>query len=84
MRPLGQGRLARQSPPPDALQPLAQFGVRTWSQAVLKWVLSDQRVTTVIPATSNAAHARANAEAGDPPWFGSEEREYVKRLNERL
>jgi aryl-alcohol dehydrogenase-like predicted oxidoreductase len=84
MRPVGQGLLARQSPPTEALQPLAEFGVRTWSQAVLKWVLSDHRVTTVIPATSNSAHARANAEAGDPPWFGKSERAYIERLAEQL
>ena len=50
------------------------------TQALLKWLLSDPRVTTVIPATSNAEHARQNAEAGAPPWFGAEERAYVVRL----
>jgi aryl-alcohol dehydrogenase-like predicted oxidoreductase len=84
MRPLGVGELVRRAPPPEELGPLAGFGVRTWSQALLKWILSDQRVTTVIPATSNAAHARSNAEAGDPPWFGPKERDYVARLAERL
>ena len=80
MRPLGEGALARRSPRPELLEPLADFGVHTWSQALLKWLLSDPRVTTVIPATSNAEHARQNAEAGAPPWFGAEERAYVVRL----
>jgi aryl-alcohol dehydrogenase-like predicted oxidoreductase len=80
MRPVGQGQLARNSPPPEQLAPLAPFGVRTWAQALLKWLLSDPRVTVVIPATSNPEHARQNAEAGSPPWFGPEEREYVVRL----
>ena len=68
----------------EALQPLAAFGVQTWPQALLKWVLSDTRVTAVIPATTSAQHAQHNAEAGDPPWFGPEERNYVVQLAEQL
>jgi aryl-alcohol dehydrogenase-like predicted oxidoreductase len=83
MRPLGQGALAAKSPPPKSLECLAESGVRTWAQALLKWVLSDFRITSVIPATSNLQHARDNSAAGDPPWFGPEERAYVARLAER-
>jgi diketogulonate reductase-like aldo/keto reductase len=83
MRPLAVGRLLRREPHPEALAPLTEFGVRTWSQAVLKWALSDARVDVVIPATSNPDHALENAEAGKPPWFGPEERELVERLAER-
>ncbi len=84
MRPLGEGSLARTSPPAEALRPLEPFGVRTWAQALLKWLVSDPRVTTVIPATRNPEHGRANASAGDPPWLGPEERAYVARLAEEL
>jgi aryl-alcohol dehydrogenase-like predicted oxidoreductase len=80
MRPLGEGSLARRAPSPEALRPLEPFGVRTWAQALLKWIVSDPRVTVAIPATRNPEHARENAAAGDPPWFGREEREYVVRL----
>jgi aryl-alcohol dehydrogenase-like predicted oxidoreductase len=80
MRPLGQGALARRSPTPEQLKPLAEFGIRTWPQALLKWLLSDPRVTTVIPATSSPEHARDNANAGQPPWFGPQERQYVVQL----
>jgi aryl-alcohol dehydrogenase-like predicted oxidoreductase len=80
MRPLGEGSLARRVPPPEALKPLEPFGVRTWAQALLKWIVSDPRVTAAIPATRNPEHALENAGAGDPPWFGREEREYVLRL----
>jgi aryl-alcohol dehydrogenase-like predicted oxidoreductase len=80
MRPLGEGSLARRSPTAEQLAPLAPFGVHTWAQALLKWILSDPRVSTVIPATRSEQHARDNAAAGDGPWFSAEEREYVSRL----
>jgi diketogulonate reductase-like aldo/keto reductase len=78
-RPLGAGSLVR-PPPPGELEPLREFGVETWSQALLKWALSDKRVDLVIPATRVPEHARANAVAGSPPWFGAEERALVERL----
>jgi diketogulonate reductase-like aldo/keto reductase len=80
MRPLGQGALLRRAPDRAALAPLADFGVRTWAQALLKWALSDPRADVVIPATREPDHARANADAGSPPWFGPGERRYVERL----
>jgi aryl-alcohol dehydrogenase-like predicted oxidoreductase len=82
MQPLGTGPLARASVPAERLKPLAEFGVRTWSQALLKWLVSDPRVTSVLPATTNPEHAHSNAHAGDPPWFGPEERAYVAHLAE--
>lgn len=80
MRPLGTGPLAKHPVTAQQLEPLKPFGVRTWSQALLKWLGSDPRVTAAIPATTSTEHARQNAAAGDPPWFGQEEREYVARL----
>jgi len=79
MRPLGEGTLARKQATRDLLAPLAPFGVETWAQALLKFILSDPRVSCVIPATSRPERMRENARAGEPPWFGAEEREYVAR-----
>jgi aryl-alcohol dehydrogenase-like predicted oxidoreductase len=84
MRPFGQGSLLRRSVTPDVLAPLRPFGVSTWPQALLKWILSDPRCHVAIPATSNAAHMRENAVAGNPPWFGREERAYVEKLAQDL
>jgi aryl-alcohol dehydrogenase-like predicted oxidoreductase len=80
MVPLGSGRLVARPPDAAALEPLRPFGVETWAQALLKWVLSDERVDAVIPATKRPERARENAAAGNPPWFGPEERRYVERL----
>lgn len=76
MRPFGEGGLF---PGPDPRE-LAGLGVRTWSEALLKWCLSDPRITAAIPATRNPLHAIANAEAGHGPWFGPEERRRVEEL----
>jgi aryl-alcohol dehydrogenase-like predicted oxidoreductase len=80
MRPLGEGSLL---PGPDRsrLQPL---GVSSWAQALLKWTLSDPRIHVAIPATRNPSHARENAEAGAPPWFGPEERRLVEEIASEL
>ena len=80
MRPFGAGGLLHRPIAPAALAPLGPFGVRTWPQALLKWILSDMRCHVAIPATSRADHVLENAAAGVPPWFGPEERAYVARL----
>jgi diketogulonate reductase-like aldo/keto reductase len=80
MRPLGEGSLVRRQPPARELEPLREFGVETWAQALLKWALSDERVDAVIPATRRPERPAENAAAGEPPWFGSDERRLVERL----
>ncbi len=77
MRPLGGDGSLIPAPPASELEPL---GVETWAQALLKWALSDPRISTVIPATTNPEHARENAQAGSPPFFGEDERRLVERL----
>jgi diketogulonate reductase-like aldo/keto reductase len=83
MRPFGEGTLLRRAPEPGQLEPLRSFGVETWAQALLKWVLSDTRVTVAIPATSKPERMAENARAGEPPWFGPDERALVERLAAR-
>jgi aryl-alcohol dehydrogenase-like predicted oxidoreductase len=83
MIPLGSGRLVRNAPLEEELESLRDFGIETWGQALLKFVLSDKRVSCVIPATSKPERAWENARAGVPPFFGDEEREYVSRLARR-
>jgi aryl-alcohol dehydrogenase-like predicted oxidoreductase len=83
MVPLGSGRLVRRAPSEGDLEPLREFGVETWAQALLKFVLSDRRVSCVIPATSSPERMRDNARASELPWFGDEERGYVADLARR-
>jgi aryl-alcohol dehydrogenase-like predicted oxidoreductase len=83
MVPLGSGRLVSRAPSQRDLEPLREFGVETWAQALLKFVLSDRRVSSAIPATSSPERMRENARAGEPPWFGEEERRYVAELARR-
>ena len=80
MRPFGEGGLLRRPPSEPELERLRPFGVNTWAQALLKWILSDSRCHVAIPATSNPARMIENAAAGQPPWFGPDERAYVARL----
>jgi aryl-alcohol dehydrogenase-like predicted oxidoreductase len=67
MVPLGSGRLVRNAPSKKDLEPLEEYGIQTWAQALLKFILSDQRVSCAIPATSSTDRARENARAGNPP-----------------
>jgi aryl-alcohol dehydrogenase-like predicted oxidoreductase len=80
MRPLGGGELTRRSPKPADLKPLEAYGVHTWAQALLKWALSDPRVTAVIPATAHVERVAENSAAGRPPWFDEEARALVAYL----
>lgn len=79
MSPL-QGGILHRSP---SLGELKELGVDTWAQAVLKWIASDPRVSTVLTATSQAEHVRDSAQAGEPPFFNPDQRELVVRIATR-
>ena len=76
MRPLGEGALLRRPFPPE----LAAAGLTGWPEALLRWCLADPRVTVAIPATSSAAHAIANAAAGEAPPLDPALRERIGQL----
>jgi diketogulonate reductase-like aldo/keto reductase len=80
MRPFGEGALLRAQPSSASLEAFAPFGVSTWPQVLLKWLLSDRRCHVAIPATARPERVAENAAAGSPPWFGPAERELVTRL----
>jgi len=76
MSPLQQGILNRR---PSAAQ-LEELGVENWAQAVLKWIASDPRVSTVLTATHRLGRTRENAGGGEPPFFTKEQRDLVVRI----
>ena len=80
MRPFGEGALLRRLPAEEELVPLRESGVKTWAQALLKWILTDERVDVAISAEKRPERVGENAAAGWPPWFGSDERALVERL----
>jgi aryl-alcohol dehydrogenase-like predicted oxidoreductase len=80
MRPFAEGALMRRRIADADLVPFRPFGVTTWAQVLLKWILSDRRCHVAIPATAKSDHLRNNAAAGEPPWFTADERRLVERL----
>jgi diketogulonate reductase-like aldo/keto reductase len=65
MRPLGgSGEDARRAIQPP-VEVLAELGVESWGQALLRWALADERIDCVIPATSRPERAAENARAGN-------------------
>jgi aryl-alcohol dehydrogenase-like predicted oxidoreductase len=77
MKPFDTGSLVTRAP--HGLHDFERFGLRTWAQVLLKWILSDPRVHSVLPATSSPEHAEENAAAGTGPWFDTDTREWVAR-----
>jgi diketogulonate reductase-like aldo/keto reductase len=80
MRPLGgSGQDGRRGVDPTA-EELALLGCGSWAEALLRWALADERIDSVIPATSQPGRASANARAGDGAGFSQEQRALVERL----
>jgi diketogulonate reductase-like aldo/keto reductase len=76
MRPFGEGSLLRRPFPAE----LAAAGLRGWPETLLRWCLSDPRVTVAIPATASPDHARDNVKAASLPGLEPEVRDLIGRL----
>jgi aryl-alcohol dehydrogenase-like predicted oxidoreductase len=59
---------------------LAELGVETSAQAILKWIASDPRVSCVLTATKTPGRPTENAQAGNLPWFDPDQRERLAAL----
>ena len=83
MLPLRGGRLVRDLKRDPDITPLAEYGIRTWAQALQAWILSDHRVSIIIPATSKPGRIAENAAAASVRPLPRELREYIQNEAER-
>jgi len=83
MEPLARGRYVTGLRRPPDLSPVADYGIRTWAQALLAWVLADPRISVAIPATSRPERIDENALAGSIGRLPPELRDYIRRETER-
>lgn len=74
-QPFDGGRLLDRSTAPDAWADLSNAGIGTIPQAILKWILSDRRICSVLPGTRRVRHLRENLDAADPPWLNPGQRD---------
>jgi len=57
----------------------AELGAESWADLMLKFILADDRITTVIPATTRAVHVRENKRAARTPLPDRALRERIAR-----
>ena len=77
MKPLGVGDLVTGLKGQPDLSPLEEYGIKTWAQALLAWILADERVSVLIPATSRPERIIENAGAGSVAPLPTELREHI-------
>ena len=77
MRPLGGSGEDRRRRVELSDSDRERLGVETWAQALLGWALADERIDSVIPATSRPERAASNARV---VAFDADQRAYVESL----
>ena len=65
MRPVGHGLLIDRLVETPDISPLKEFGIQTWGQALMTWLISNPAVTCVIPATTKPSRIKENAAVGN-------------------
>ena len=83
MEPLQKGRYVLDLKHQPDLTPLRDYGINTWAQALLAWVISDSRVSSAIPTTSRPERIPENAQAADASELPQELRDYIRSEAER-
>lgn len=64
MRPLVKGTVVTGLKSEPNLSPLKEYGIETWGQAAMAWILADSRVTVLIPATTRPKRIVENSIVG--------------------
>ena len=83
MEPLQKGRYVNDLREQPDLTPLADYGIHTWAQALLAWIVSDKRVSSAIPTTSRPERISENAQAGSAAALPQELRDHIRAETER-
>jgi diketogulonate reductase-like aldo/keto reductase len=81
-RPFEEGTLLRnmrRRPLPDWAR---GYGAESWSELLLRWIVSHPAVTCVIPATGNAEHMSENLKAGEGRLLSMKERRELRIQSE--
>lgn len=77
-RPFGEGALFRKVANKSLPSWAAEYCINNWASYFLKFILANEAVTCVIPATSNVHHARQKFEAGEDSIS------YIVKMNKML
>ena len=83
MEPLQKGRWVLELKQQPDLTPLRDYGIDTWAQALLAWVISDHRVSSAIPTTSRPERIPENAQAAGAAGLPQELRDHIRSEAER-
>lgn len=83
-RPFEGGSLFRKTAGKELPDWAADFGCESWAQFFLKYLLGNEAVTCVIPATSKPSHLKDNMRAGLGRLPSAEERVRMARLIDGL
>lgn len=78
-RPFRRGGLIRQTAGAPLPGYAAELDAESWGALMLKFLLADDRVTTIIPATTQVAHIRENKRAARTPLPDRTLRERIAR-----
>ena len=83
MEPLQKGHYVLELKQQPDLSPLREYGINTWAQALLAWVISDHRVSSAIPTTSRPERIAENAQAAGATAMPQQLRDYIRSEAER-
>lgn len=80
IQPFDGGSLLDRQMSPAELGSFARVGIKSTPHMILKWILSDNRVSSVIPGTRRVRHLRENLGTSEPPWLAPAERDQIASL----
>jgi diketogulonate reductase-like aldo/keto reductase len=77
--PFAHGQLFRMTKGKPVPRWCEEFGIQSWSQYFLKFILSSEKIPFVIPATQNLSHLQDNMQAARGRLLSPAERLKMKK-----